>query len=83
MSRDPGLSADDLDLIELNEAFAAQSIPPEHQAECLHGAKHKQIYLAETARKAGQRFRDWAREWGSIAPNAVHCIKQVPRPKNL
>jgi putative transposase len=52
----------------------AAKLPRKHQQACLQGAK--QIYLAETSREAGQRFREWAKEWRDIAPSAVRCIQQ-------
>ncbi len=52
----------------------AAKLPRKYQAECLRGAQR--IYLAETAREAGQRFRAWAQAWRAVAPKAVACLEQ-------
>lgn len=52
----------------------AAKLPRKYQADCLRGAKG--IYLAETAREAGRRFRVWATQWRQLAPKAVACLEQ-------
>jgi putative transposase len=44
-----------------------------NQEECLRQAKT--IYLAETSREAGSRFRDWAKQWRNVEPKAVKCLE--------
>jgi putative transposase len=34
------------------------------------------VTRADTARQAGQRFRQWAAEWRDLAPKAVRCLEQ-------
>lgn len=52
----------------------AAKLPRKHRQACLRGAK--QIYLADNARQAGQRFRHWTEQWRSVAPRAVHCLEE-------
>jgi putative transposase len=52
----------------------AAKLPRKHQQACLRAAK--QIYLAEHARQAGQRFRHWGEQWRTEVPKAVHCLEQ-------
>lgn len=52
----------------------ASKLPRRHQAECMKGAV--KIYLAENAREAGMRLRQWAAEWRPIAPKAVACLEE-------
>ncbi len=52
----------------------AAKVPRKHQEACLREAKG--IYLADTAREAGQRFRRWAERWRAGAPAAVCCLEQ-------
>lgn len=52
----------------------AAKLPRKIQRECLWDAKR--IYLASTAREAGQRLRWWAQQWREQAPNAVTCLEQ-------
>lgn len=52
----------------------AAKLPRKHQEACLREAKA--IYLAETTREAGKRFREWAKEWRDLAPAAVRCLEQ-------
>lgn len=52
----------------------AAKLPRKHREACLREAKG--IYLAETAREAGQRFRTWAERWREVAPAAVRCLEQ-------
>ena len=51
----------------------AAKLPRKHQEACL--AEAKTIYQAHTRREALLRFRQWAAQWRSIAPNAVRCIE--------
>jgi putative transposase len=52
----------------------AAKLPRKIQRECLWDAKR--IYLAPTAREAGQRLRWWAEQWRAQAPKAVACLEQ-------
>jgi len=51
----------------------ASKLRRKNQPECL--AQVKLVYLAETAREATSRFRDWARRWRSVEPKAVKCLE--------
>lgn len=44
------------------------------QAECLKGAKA--IYLAATQREAVQRYRRWTKQWETLEPKAVQCMRR-------
>ena len=52
----------------------ASLLPRTIQAACLWGAK--QIYQADNARQAGQRFRAWKKAWENQAPKAVACLER-------
>lgn len=52
----------------------AAKLPRKHQAACMKGAVR--IYLADNAREATSRFKEWVSEWRTLAPKAVACLQQ-------
>lgn len=52
----------------------ASKLPRRHQVACLRGAVR--IYLAQNAREAGARFREWAEHWRPVVPKVVACLEQ-------